>query len=388
MSLSPDSKVRQTAVRLLRRLHAEGRQAGEALPRQEVLRRELGVGNATITGAMALLTTHGVLARIDRVGTQVADLQAAVPGLWQVGLTTYLPAQPLGSSYFADLFMRLQCHLLAAGCACCLYHQPLPRSDGLPPFLSTYSDLLLAADAGAIDGIVTAGLIGAATHARLAAGPVPAVELHGWEGSYRGVVVDQYPLGQQGVRLLAARGCRRFAWVQARPPELYQQRGWQGFCQGLADCDRPASAGAPYSGGFGFAGGQQVAAELLALPRALRPGGVIVNDDWIALGLATALQAAGSYDPALVVQTNRQTPLVFPLPVLRFEVDGDEMARQAVALLQTCLAAPSLPPALRWVAPHLTSATPQALPFTPAPARPARPLRGYARGPRRAPQPV
>jgi DNA-binding LacI/PurR family transcriptional regulator len=106
--------------------------------------------------------------------------------------------------------------------------------------------------------------------------------------------------------------------------------------------------------GGGPVGGWRVAEQLLDMPEEKRPDGLIVIDDRIATGLTAALATAdGDYRPEMVVQTNRQSPLAFALPVVHFEVDVDELARRAVRNLMQRLLNPKLPFKVDWIYPKM-----------------------------------
>ena len=70
------------------------------------------------------------------------------------------------------------------------------------------------------------------------------------------------------------------------------------------------------------------------------------------MGLAATV-AQTSYRPRLVVQTNLQAPLAFALPVLHFEVDAEELASRAAAMLLAHLRDPGRPLTREWLLPRI-----------------------------------
>jgi len=76
------------------------------------------------------------------------------------------------------------------------------------------------------------------------------------------------------------------------------------------------------------------------------------------LGFQERLAEAGRWRPRLMVQTNRQTPFAYPLPVERFEVDVDDLARRAVALTLDRMLSGSGSPHQEWVQPRLATHQP------------------------------
>ncbi|MFW6061116.1 MAG: hypothetical protein ACODAQ_13125 [Phycisphaeraceae bacterium] len=88
--------------------------------------------------------------------------------------------------------------------------------------------------------------------------------------------------------------------------------------------------------------GRIIAEQLLAQPPADRPDALIIPEDHTAMGLVNRLgAAAGAYRPQIVVQVNRQAPMYFSLPVVRYEIDIAEMAEQTAKRLHQCVLDPS-----------------------------------------------
>src|SRR5699024_1088770 len=83
-------------------------------------------------------------------------------------------------------------------------------------------------------------------------------------------------------------------------------------------CARRPTPHPPISG---MRAGFEIAQHLLALPPADRPDGLIIEDDYLAMGLTSALARYCDYRPMLAVCTTRQSPLAFALPVIRYETD-------------------------------------------------------------------
>jgi DNA-binding LacI/PurR family transcriptional regulator len=362
-----DSRVADACKQILRFIRAHALTTGDRLPTQPELRAAFGFSNHTLSSAMAALVENGVLVRKRKLGTVIADPDArGRRPLWSVGLASFLPVEPLASSFFAHLSHRLQLRLVAAGCRCHVYvHSALP--DGLPPVFEDFDDLEEDLAAGRLDGALTP-VMRARAHS-VQAGPaatVPIVHVGSWEVAPEGVVIEQGDMVRAAVALLASRGCRRLAVVGIGPPKPGYDRFWAGFQAGLANAGLAATDGECIHAGPGMKGGEAVAHELLARRPPLRPTGLIVLDDWIAMGLTGVLAGGNGYRPQVTVQSNAQAPLAYPLPVFRFELDVEELAARAVQLLLARIENPLLAARLEWLTPRLSEPEPAAMPATAA----------------------
>jgi hypothetical protein len=332
-------------------MHEQRLGPGDRLPAQEHLRRALGIGNARINAAMGLLVRNGLLARQTRTGTVVRQPHVLIPDFWTVALPTFVPHEPGAHSFFVHLHHALQTRLLGARFRVRVYVQPCDSS-GMPRSLVFYEDLLTDAERGLLDAVISPVVIEPRAEVRARLGAIPAVHIAASETEPCAVHIDRFELARRAVHLLAEQGVRRLALVMCGPPEAAFGRCWHGFQAGLAEVRRVTGAPAPLAPlavGRGLAGGLEAGRRLLELPPGKRPDGLIVMDDWIAHGLTGVLRQAGGYRPALVVQTNRQVPLAYALPVIRCEVDTDEMARHAIDLALAGLTGRRDVPAVQWV---------------------------------------
>jgi DNA-binding LacI/PurR family transcriptional regulator len=94
----------------------------------------------------------------------------------------------------------------------------------------------------------------------------------------------------------------------------------------------------------GLESGAEVARALLQRPAAQRPEALIFADDFAAAGAAQTLAAQPDYRPGLASMANKQLPQSWALPVIRFEVDLDEVAERVVGMLAEAMLNPDLPP--------------------------------------------
>ena len=353
-----DSQVDWTCKEIIRRVHHAALAPGAQLLRQEPLRQSLGVGTTTINLAIQRLVECGFLRRQDRVGTFVRDLDAVPPRLWTVGVAIYLPPRSLaveahqGGGFFADLAQRLQAGLANALCNVAAY-TITDHPEKRPGMISHCAALMADLNAGAIDALLTTSFISKVELAKREVQRVPIVHAGFAEQMPASVVIDQGAMARSAAHLLRERGCRRIAMVSGDIDET-SERFFQGYMNGIVEAGQPHKDAQVYSRGQGLAGGRNVAAELLAMPESRRPDALIVGDDWVALAIATVLAGTPDYRPRMVVQTNRQIPLAYALPVIRYEVDIAEVADIAVAKTLARLRNPASEQGITWLAPRLS----------------------------------
>lgn len=339
--LPAESQVVQACKQLMRRIHEKGLKVGDQLETQEELCRLLGMGGETVTLAMGALVEAGVLTRRRRVGTLIADVAGWVPGVWTVGIASILVSGQGSGSFFSDLTHRLQSHLRLGGCRVQSYIRAVETGQS-PPTVMHYEDALRDLEQGRIDTLVTPTLVSMEMlHLRPKFKKLPVIHVGFQENAPLAVVIDEERFTYDATTALMVRGCRRIGFVTHGPrPSVSSNSFWKGFDRAVAE------GGAGYTtkefaAGFGLPGGVRATEELLAVAPENRPDGLVVTDDWIAMGLVSSLRnKAPDYRPLLSVQTNKQVPLAFALPVIRFDVDVDELAQRGVELTINCLRKP------------------------------------------------
>jgi DNA-binding LacI/PurR family transcriptional regulator len=345
------SRVVQAVKAVLRYAHSRRLKEGDRLPPQQSLRVELGFSNDTLTRAMGQLMHAGIITRKSKVGTVVADLGRPLPNLWSVALPSF-PAEVVGEvPFLAQLLQFLQSGVRQAGHRCHVY--PMGgRGNVESPSLTDFSGLEQDILSGAVDAVLTTLATDERHWTWASRHNLPLCHTWWWETAACGVVIDQKPMVMQAASLLADQGCRRLALVAAEPPREGFSRFWEGFTEAAAGLAGRIETLPLLHEGQGVLSGQRIAQRLLSMPSGARPDGLIAVDDRVTLGLTTTLVSAGDYRPKIVVQTNRQAPLSFALPVFRFEVDIEQIATAAVNQLQQRLPNPSLPPRLEFIPPR------------------------------------
>jgi len=332
----------------LRYLHTEGLQPGDRLPHQQDLRRQLGFSNDTLTAAMRMLVQAGVLVRRIRVGTTVADLTRPVRGLWSVGLALPSSRELLEVPFVSQLAQFIHARLREMGHDCRVYS--VQESPGDAPVEPEFPGLEADMADGRTDGVLTTFETDAAVFRQAEEAGVPVTHVSWWEAAPSGVVIDQGAMVQTAVVRLNALGCRRVSLVAAGPPGPGHDRFWTGFEAAMARSGMRAHP-ALYAG-EGVQAGYALAEHLLQQPSTALPDGLIVTDDRIAMGLLSVIAERGAWRPMIAVQANRQAPLAFPMPVIRFEIDIEALAVMAVNMMLDRICDPSRPVACQFYCPE------------------------------------
>ncbi len=351
------TQARQPRVaikRIVQLVHAQGLQTGDRLPTQPELLKALGFSNDTLNAAMRILVDQGFLTRRKKSGTVLLDRDAFGPLDWTIGLATIRAARETGAPFYAELCLRVQMALADAGCRCRTYHL---QTNNNPAPLGEFFGLAEDIDQQELDGLIVLAGLEDYYWQDLRARGVAVTYLPDREDVRGGAVIDHLVLAEKGVELLAAQGCRRLTAVYPYPSQPGGERFWRGFERGLTSAGLSRRPGdALYTGWLHESlittTARRVADNLLRPEE--RPDGLIVSDDKVAAVL-TRLLAATDYRPRMVVQTSRQQPLHFALPVIGLEVDMTELAATAVSLALAQVRNPATPDELLWIPPRLAS---------------------------------
>lgn len=345
-------RTRHAYREILRLIHSRHLQPGELLPRQSDLLGELGMCQGTLSAAMGWLVEDGVLRRRKCAGTTVVRLLPDNPRrlIWSVGIV--MP-DVYETPFFPTLTHFLHKHLALNGCADRVYilsphAAPTDRVTKRVP--ADFSGLEEDMAGGILDALITP--------TRLTALDIPVCAAAGPETARFGVLLDQAALVRQACAVLWARGKRRLAVAVTLHEEPGYAHYWEGFAAAMTEHGLTVSEADRFVVGSGLESGRRLAERLLALPAGRRPDGLVVLDDIAAQGLTVHLQGAGSYRPALAVQTNRQAPVAFAWPVSHFEFDVERLAEKAVHKTLALLLNPGLPLTVDWMEAEL-AATPR-----------------------------
>jgi hypothetical protein len=359
----PDSRPEAARIyrKIVQLIQQDGGEAGQKLPAQTELCRQLGTNNNTLSEAMRWLIADGVLTRRPRVGTRVADVAAARSG-FVVGLLTSEAA--LVSPFTCVLQQLLHYELASTGC-CLRVSQPAGWDELIAAMEGGLTPTQLMG--GEVDALVTLVGLGPAACERARGMGVSVIHAGGFENAPCGVIIDQEIMLRGAVMLLATQDCKRPLLVLGPGGERWHRgavRGYAAGCQsaGITDTLQPLQPPEAIDGlrrgpHLSVAGGEVVGRQIAAMPEETRPDGLIAIDDHTAMGLAVALAQAGIALP-LVMQTNRQTATAMALPTYRFEVDLGDLAKRTAALTLAQLQRPGGKPQVDWLEPILLEGPP------------------------------
>lgn len=324
---------------IVRYVHAHGLKPGDRLPSQAELRRLLGFSNDTLLAAMGALVRAGGLRRRSGWGTGICDLDALSKTCWTVGIAGLVAPDSGPVAFYGALLHRLLSRLARAGCRCNTYFRG--EQAHWPHRLSDFPGLEEDAEGGAIDALLAITSLDLRQCRALERRGLPVCHTGFWEEMPHATIVDMRAMLRDAAEVLAARGIRRLAVLHPDPAHWLATVRDQPVAgrAGVPSMLRTGEAlVAPASQGAGSA----VVRQLLARPPSRRPGALVCTDDFTALEVTQALAGQSGYRPLVAVMTTRQLPIPFALPVIRFELDLDELADRGVQKLQKLLLNPAL----------------------------------------------
>jgi len=345
--------------RVVQIIRDKGLAPGDRLPVHQELAAMLDVSNDTLTTVMRELTRLGLVERRTRAGTIVADVNAVPPLVWSIGLAS-VPAGANGPcSFFAELTMRIQQEIARRNWRCTTYYR---FNNDYPSRLSWFGPLCDDLNAGVLDALVSMAVLFPREWKTVRKVGVAGVQCAIGYQAPNAVLIDQSTMAGQAADLLMARKCRTIATVCVNLTDEPVGRFPDRLTEAVkTTCGQHARA-EWITGYLSLAGGVRLAEDLLQRSAKKRPDGLIVLDDFIALGLTNRLAATGEYRPHIAVTTHQQLPLTFSLPVIRFATDIEDLAQRAVAKLQKHLLEPSIEGDIEWVPPRLVARKPQRTP--------------------------
>ncbi len=332
--------------RLARYIHARGLTAGDTLPPQEELCRELGFCHNTLSPAMRLLVDMGLITRRTNHGTEIRSLEPLACLPWTVGVVGLASEGPDSNVFYADLLHRILSTLARTQCLCRTYFR-LPRDLSHWPenCLADYPHLDQDIREERIDGIVALTNLSIEEQTVLLdRHNLPVCHVGSWESMPSAVLLDASEMVRHAYGLIRKTGCRRLLLVDTLG-------SLTDSCPTAVLRQTAAVDGGPVCETITITAthdiGREIAAHLLSRPPDRRPAGVIVTDDYVAMGMVAAFAEAGGYHPLTAVLTSPQIPLHFALPVYRYELDVDVLVAEACAMLLRRLLNPGAPQEVR-----------------------------------------
>jgi DNA-binding LacI/PurR family transcriptional regulator len=316
-------------------------EAGERLPTDGEIARDLGVHYHTVRLALASLAKEGYLVRHRGRGTFVAERRVKQ----HLGILFGSDVRQFSASCFNTLFARYaQDYLHDHGSATKVYlvQRWLREKQGL------YSeDFARDIQEGGLRGCLVVGgaQFDVADHFDLLLRrSIPFVIGTYVSTNYPSVGFDVESLVNQGMEHLVARGYRRIAIVYGyfpdapvMPKDLVFYRGYQSALAKLGLEQRPEWIKAEREPSE--EAGYLAMKELWALG-ANRPDAILSCDDVMTKGIIHAWWELGVQVPrdlGFVTHCNKDVPILYPVPLTRLECDVGELVRLAGDMLLTLL---------------------------------------------------
>jgi hypothetical protein len=331
------TRVSAACKQIARYICQHGLGVGDTLPPQRDLRRDFGFSNCSLSPAMQVLVDLGLITRSNGTGTVIRDLEPLNRLTWTFGVATIdEPSRGPGAA-IAWILHAMQRQIARRHSTCHVYFRDVKPL--WPHRLADFPGLEEDVEAGAIDGLIVPPEMDAAAIARTG---IPAVEAGYMTSAIPFAILTDVPamIAEAATRLLDGKA-RRIAVVGWDSKgldleEIFRQAAGNNRANGVATemIDSWAS----------LESGAEVARALLQRPAARRPEALIFSDDFVAAGAAQTLAAQPDYRPGLASMTNQQLPQSWALPVMRFEVDLDEVAERVVGMLGEAMLNPDLPP--------------------------------------------
>lgn len=350
-----------TIKRIVQMVHAQGLGTGDRLPKHQVLARQIGVSNDTLTAAMARLMEVGLVRRRARAGTTVCDPAAADQLAWNVGLAT-IPAPRRGqSSFFAELQFRLQIEFARRGWRSLSYFR---FEEWGQPRLGHFRHLEGDLADNALDAVLFMTPLHPRDWSSVAATGVVPFHTTFDEALPDSLLLDHPTLIRQAVTRLAQGGARTIGIASGRSPGKSTPSLARAIERSLADLGWPRDR-LQFHDASMLQGGMDLAERVIAMPGSRRPDAWVVLDDFVALGMASRFDAHG-LRPPLAVCVNSHNPLRFPWPVLQFEVHVPDLVDRLMESLHQRLLNPRTPATQQWFPIELQSPSPLTLTAEPA----------------------
>lgn len=262
----------------------------------EDVARRAGVSTATVSRSLSLPdlvrpeTRDRVLAAVRELGyLPNAAARNLRSGTTQMALVV-LPR--LAHVFFGDVVRGIEDELAAAG-----YGLIVGDLDNL---VDREHHVFRMASATHVDGIIllTGRMLYLADRSLASVGlPIVAAVARIDHKGVPNVLVDERAGTITQIRHLHDLGHRRFAYLGAWPDNPNDIPRWAGFREGAAQLGVGEDQYIRLEGDYTFEGGARAAEAYLAIPPAIRPTGIVVSGDEMAIGFMKAVRRAGRSVP-------------------------------------------------------------------------------------------
>ena len=344
----PQPKVDESCLRLTQLAHRLG--ADAQLPRLADLKNELGVSLSTLDIALTRLEERDVIYRRHGYGVFVSpSVQPVVTLICNPALLRSGEQSAFWDILIEAAWVRATSHNELFEMH---FSQPLDQPNGAKA-RPLQQGLMRDLQERRVSGVIGVGLapeVGAWIESQ----EVPFVHLFG-PGSHA-VLLDKEQLVEQGVRVLAERGCRRIGlWHAIAPYQSHQESAGEVYVESferelrrlglefsparVEACDELLSP-PDYQHNVGaLRQGQTLARRVFSRPRAGWPDGVLIVEDQLTRGALAEIERLGvqpARDVVIASHANRNSPTLdgFDLRLHLIEVDPQEMVNTAFATLE------------------------------------------------------
>lgn len=321
---NPDTQIANCTRALVRYIIQRNLSSGAKLPAQEDLRRQLGFSHNSMTPAMNLLVESGMLERKPRQGTIIRDPAAIPAGLWRIAFPFGILDNSPSCQFETILIRYLQEKCYRALCHMRYYILNVDKVGKVPHELNDFGLLQNDIRENRIDGILTPAFFSSEASTIAKGFSVPLCNIGGWQETPIRVSIDSRRVIAKGLEELQKRGCRNISIIFNYYSQQYlldfidkikEEKAYQNM---QIDVLNSSISDADYMAG--------------KLKKEKRTEGLILLNDIFALELVSKMTEF-NYSPSVVVQSNRQIPLFFPIPVIKVEFDIEVLAETGMTLL-------------------------------------------------------
>lgn len=330
--MDSDSQVMNACRALVRLAARRGMKINDRFPPQNELLELTGFCNNTLTPAFRLLGEAGFLDNRRKVGRALLAEHAVPDELWRVAIPYGPPDDRPGGQFSAVMLCFLQNQLQSLGCRCVCYPRlPEHASSGVHR-LDHFAKLAEAVRCGRIDGMITSALFDAETIQGCAARGISVCHIGSDETYPIRLEFDDRGLLESAMQNFHAKGARRPLLVVCdETASLRGKRLRNRFAELAAEYGMVLDDSSFLT--------DSVVGLLRRAGEEFRTEGhdsVLILNDVAGSAFSMSL-AAGASRPLVAVQTNRQIPLAYAVPIIRYEYDVEQLAARAVEKLLRCI---------------------------------------------------
>ena len=338
--LNSDNQTAACCRAIIRFSNNNKLQPGDKLPSQNELCSTLGFCHNTMTPAMDMLVDSGMFTRKRRVGTVLVDPTSYPLGLWRVAI----PHGPFdgnpGCKFGAILSMSIQSHLQKRNCDVRLYQRLPEYADVSPHSLEHFGNLAQDVENTRLDAILTPAFFSKETSKRCSRLKIPLCHVGGWEQTPCRVQLNENMLLEMAVKDLRSSSGSHFALITMGNFKLIAPKVFSTFKKYSESRGKTESY--ELMPAKNVLDGERIVSKILERDSSRRPDALIILNDLLGLGVTSAINGS-SYKPKIAIQTSRQMPLFYSVPVVRFEFDVDLLAEEATRLVIERLLRPDTP---------------------------------------------